>query len=99
MPTSSSRVRSWAPGADDVDEPGAGTLEPAVRGRDRFTQTSPVKYYRVKAIGKGAAGESDLSNIVTVESDRSNIAAFAGAKLVAISPRPRTPTLRKGSAA
>ena len=43
----------------------------------RFTQTSPVKYYRVKAIGKGAAGESDWSNIVTVESDRSNIAAFA----------------------
>ena len=30
----------------------------------RFTQTSPVKYYRVKAIGKGAAGESDWSNIV-----------------------------------
>ena len=60
----------------------------------RFTQTSPVKYYRVKAIGKGAAGESDLSNIVTVESDRSNIAAFAGAKLV--TPlRPRTPTLKE----
>jgi hypothetical protein len=30
----------------------------------RFSLTTPLKYYRVKAIGKGATGESDWSNIL-----------------------------------
>jgi hypothetical protein len=30
-----------------------------------LTGASPFKYYRVKAVGKGASGESDWSNVVS----------------------------------
>ena len=43
-------MTSWLDLSDLSREP---LLPPSLT---RFTQTSPVKYYRVKAIGKGAAG-------------------------------------------
>jgi hypothetical protein len=48
----------------DAEFKGPGEVVYQGPGSRYFARAGPVKYYRVKAIGKGAAGESGWSNIV-----------------------------------